>query len=192
MNLASNYLRMIKNYDHDTYLHCLRVAILTNEIGNKIELNSFDLDQLSISALLHDIGKIKIPISIINKPGKLNSMEWIEIVNHPTYGVEILKNVEQTFTPIIIESIYCHHEFYNGKGYPCGIKKDEIPLYARIISIADSIDAMITKRPYRKNALSFENAIKEVKEKAGTQFDPYIVEKISNINLKIAKSFSFY
>ena len=188
MNLTPYYLRMIKNYDYDTYLHCVRVAVLTNEIGNIEGLNSVELKQLSISALLHDVGKIRVPKSILIKPGKLNAMEWVEMINHPAYGVEILKNAEQPFAEEIIESIHCHHEFYNGEGYPRGIKKDEIPLYARIITIADSIDAMIVKRPYHQKALSLENAIKEVIENTGTQFDPNVAEKISNINLNITKS----
>lgn len=183
MSAVNSYLMMIKNYDYDTYLHSIRVAILANEIGNRMNLSSFELNQLSISALLHDVGKIRIPKKILNKPGKLNTSEWNEIINHPTYAVEILQRKDTSFTQLIIESVYCHHEFYNGQGYPRGIKNDEIPSYARIISIADAIDAMTTKRHYRKTEISFKNAIKEVKNNTGTQFDPSIAEKLFDLIL---------
>lgn len=181
MNVVNSYLMMIMNYDYETYSHSLRVASMAKKIGNKMDLNYFELNELGISALLHDIGKIKVPKKILNKPAKLNALEWDEIFKHPGYGVEILQNKDKSLSPNIIESVYCHHEFYNGQGYPRGIEKDAIPFYARIISIADALDSMVTKRNYRKNELSIKNAIKEVKQNSGSQFDPNIVEKLYDL-----------
>lgn len=184
MDRVPHYLRMIRDYDYDTYLHCVRVARLSYEIGEKISLTSEELNQLIISALLHDLGKIKIDKSILNKPGRLNNREWQEICNHSRYGVEMLTVEEEgpSFPQHVIESIYSHHEYYDGNGYPRGISGESICIYARVISIADAFDAMTTSRPYRTHKFTSGKAVHEILKCSGTQFDPIITKTLANVN----------
>ncbi|MFA6692517.1 MAG: HD domain-containing phosphohydrolase, partial [Acholeplasmataceae bacterium] len=130
-------------------------------------------NMLKAISVLHDIGKIAIDDQILNKPGKLNNEEWENIKRHPEIGYRILSSSPEYIQ--IAEDILYHHERYDGKGYPRGLKGEEIPIRARIITIADSFDAMISDRPYRK-ALSKQEALNEIKKCAGTQFDPKIAE----------------
>ncbi|MGS0764336.1 HD-GYP domain-containing protein [Syntrophomonas curvata] len=181
MNRTVHYLKMVRDFHYDTYLHSVRVAILADKIGEKIALNSQELKQLTLSALLHDIGKIKLSTTILNKPGKLEPEEWNKIKEHPRYGVEMLRHDNQLLSADVMDGIYSHHEFFNGKGYPQGLKQEDINVFARVIAIADAIDAMTTKRLYRPYELSFEDAIREVLDCEGVQFDPYICRKISSL-----------
>ncbi len=182
MDIVPHYLRMIRDYDYDTYLHCIRVAGLAYHIGENISLNSKELNQLIISGLLHDLGKIRIDKFILHKPGKLSSQEWDEIYNHSKYGVEMLINEEESLSDQIIDSIYSHHEYYNGQGYPRGISGESIDINARIISIADAFDAMTTNRIYRTHKYSSNEAVKEIMKCSGTQFDPNITKTLTSIN----------
>lgn len=120
---------------------------------------------------LHDIGKIAIDDAIINKPAKLDESEWEMVKKHPKIGYRILSTSPE-YSEIALD-ILCHHERYDGKGYPRGLKGEEIPLRARIISVADAYDAMTSERPYRK-PLSKEQAVDEIKKCLGTQFDPVV------------------
>lgn len=182
MDRVPHYLRMIRDYDYDTYLHCNRVAVFAYQIGKKIALSSEELNQLVRSALLHDLGKIKIDTFILHKPGKLNAEEWNEIGNHSKYGVEMLSGEEQFTSQKIIESIYSHHEYYNGQGYPRGISGESININARVISIADAFDAMTTKRAYRTGCLSPTEAVQEILRCSGSQFDPNISKTLIGIS----------
>lgn len=181
MNRTLHYLKIVKEFHYDTYLHSIRAAMLAYKIGEKIALTSQELDQLVLSALLHDIGKVKLSKTILNKPGKLGPEEWSKIKEHPRYGVEMLRHDNQLLSKDVMEGVYSHHEFFNGEGYPQGLKKKEINVYARVISIADALDAMSTKRLYRSCKLSFRDAKKEVLKCKGTQFDPYICHKITEL-----------
>lgn len=182
MDRVPHYLKMIRDYDYDTYLHCNRVAVFGYQIGKKIALSSEELNQLVRSALLHDLGKIKIDKCILHKPGKLDIEEWNEICNHSKYGVEMLSREEQFVSSNIIESIYSHHEYYNGQGYPRGISGESINVYARVISIADAFDAMTTNRTYRTGCLTHTEAVQEILRCSGTQFDPDISKTLTSIN----------
>ena len=126
-----------------------------------------------MSGLLHDIGKIAIDENILNKPGKLTDEEWEEVKRHPEIGYRILSTVNDMSE--MAGYVLAHHEKWNGTGYPKGLKGEEIPLQSRIITIADSYDAMTSERSYR-NALSEEDAIEELKVNAGIQFDPELVK----------------
>lgn len=181
MNRTVYYLKMVRDFHYDTYLHSIRVAMLADRIGEKIALNSQELKQLTLSALLHDIGKIKLSKTILNKPGKLEPEEWSIIKEHPRYGVDMLSHDNQLLSRDVMDGIYSHHEFFNGEGYPQGLKNEDINIYARVIAVADAIDAMTTKRLYRPYELSFKDAIQEVLLCGGTQFDPYICRKISGL-----------
>jgi putative nucleotidyltransferase with HDIG domain len=155
--------------DSYTHGHSARVAQLSLLIGKQIGLPKQDLKDLEVACLFHDVGKIKTPDSILLKPGRLNQAEYNEMMQHVVYGASIL-----SWAPSLLKYIPStrhHHEWHNGKGYPDGLVGDNIPLFAAIITIADSFDAMTSDRPYRK-ALLEEEALREIARMSGTQFRP--------------------
>lgn len=153
--------------------HSEHVANISLEIGRQLGLDASKLSTLEIAALLHDIGKIGISDEILHKTGKLNEYEYSKIKEHPTIGVNILKNIE--FLKDAAPFILYHHERFNGGGYPLGIKGYAIPLEARILAVADSYDAMVSDRPYRKG-LTHDIAINELIKFKGIQFDGFVVD----------------
>lgn len=175
-------LKELKTYDCDTYLHSIRVAELSVLIGENVELSKMEINQLRIAAMLHDIGKTKVSLKILHNTTKLSKAEWHEIMRHPKYGVNILINYRGVYPQAIIEGVYSHHEHYNGKGYPIGIRGESIPVFARIIAVADAMDAMVNPRPYRMVPLSRDEALSEIRIHSSTQFDPYIIHKINHTN----------
>lgn len=145
-------------------------------IGRYLGLSQEDLHTLKWTALLHDVGKIGVSDNILLSPGSLSKEEWVYIKKHPEIGYNILKELKPVkFAKKISIGVLNHHEYYNGKGYPAGLQRDEIPYFSRIISVADAYDAITSERPYRKRA-STTDAIEEIKRCSGTQFDPGIVE----------------
>ena len=165
--------RSVEEKDKATEGHCSRIEQFALRIGERLGLTGDQLVTLSYAAYLHDVGKVKVPDEILNKPGPLTDAEWNEMRKHPDYGAEMLK--EKDFLKDAAEIVRAHHERYDGTGYPRGLKGDEIPIEARIIAVVDAYDAMTSDRPYRK-ALPKEKAIAELKKNAGTQFDPRVVE----------------
>lgn len=159
--------------DEYTKGHSERVARYTLEIAKKLKMSPEDQERIYYIALLHDIGKIGIPDYILNKPGKLTPEERKLIMQHPTFGGEILKDF--TSLPGISDGARYHHERYDGKGYNEGLKGEEIPYFARIICVADSYDAMSSVRCYQGN-MDTDLIVDELKEGSGTQFDPKIVD----------------
>ncbi len=153
--------------------HSSRVAILSSRLGEKIGLNKTDLEDLEISCMFHDIGKLRIPDAILLKKGSLDTAEYREIMKHPEYGAEILRRAPTLHK--YIPAVLHHHEWYNGKGYPYGLRAKEIPVSASIIAVADAFDAMTSSRPYRQG-LSLKDAFDELAYWAGKQFDPEIVK----------------
>ncbi|MGL4362431.1 MAG: GAF and HD-GYP domain-containing protein [Cellulosilyticaceae bacterium] len=160
--------------DKYTVGHCQRVSKYAEMIGRELCLCVEDREDLEFAAILHDIGKIGISDAILNKAGKLNDEEYLLIKEHPIMGGDILQKITR-MRPAIIYGAKYHHERYDGTGYGQGLKGEEIPLFARIISIADAYDAMVGKRIYRTEC-SAENAIKELRAGAWSQFDGHIVE----------------
>lgn len=152
--------------------HSQRVSYLCEQMGAALDLNEDLVKELKIVGLLHDIGKIGIDESILNKNGKLTNKEFEEIKKHPEIGYRILSTVNDLSE--MAEFVLAHHERWDGKGYPKGIAGDAIPLQSRIIAIADAYDAMISERSYR-NALTKEEAIQELKVNSGTQFNTVCV-----------------
>jgi PAS domain S-box-containing protein len=134
--------------------------------------------QMAYGFLLHDIGKLSVPDAILTKPGKLTPEEWAQIKRHPDEGVRILRSVP--FLDRALDVVLHHHERFDGSGYPAGLAGEEIPLWARIFAVVDSLDAMTSDRPYRE-ALSLEEAIAEVRAGAGKQFDPGCVEALAGL-----------
>jgi putative nucleotidyltransferase with HDIG domain len=159
--------------DQSTSGHSRRVADLTAGAAGALGIKEDGLLQIEHGALLHDIGKLKIPESILWKPAKLTEEEWLVMRRHAQYGFEFLSNIE--FLRGAADIVYTHHEKYDGTGYPRGLSGDDIPFGARVFAIVDSVDAMIYKRPYN-NPVSFREAAQEVRRCAGTQFDPGLVE----------------
>lgn len=160
--------------DATTGKHCDRLLQLASEVGDRLGLDSEQQTCLRYAAVLHDIGKIGISEAILQKPGKLTSEEYKQIRKHPKLGAEMVKRVR--FLEPVAPLINAHHERYDGKGYPNQLSGEEIPIEARIIAVIDSYDAMSSTRPYRE-ALSREEAIQELQDYAGTQFDPRVVEE---------------
>ncbi len=158
--------------------HSDRVAEYSVLIGEKLGLSEEDLRTLRIGGLFHDIGKIGIPDSILLKESKLSDDEYSQIKNHPTIGAHILQNA--TIFQDILPIVKHHHERYDGNGYPSRLKGEEIPYFARIAAVADTFDAMTSKRTYR-NAIPLEEVKEEIKRCEGTQFDPSIAETFLEI-----------
>jgi HD-GYP domain-containing protein (c-di-GMP phosphodiesterase class II) len=158
--------------DNVTGGHSDRVVHLSLELGRGLGLTEDRLQQLEWAAFLHDIGKIHVHEEILTKPGPLDAGEWGEMRQHPFFSYSILTQVDHLSE--IAEIVYCHHERYDGMGYPRCLRGAEIPLEARIFSVADAYDAMVSQRPYRES-LSHEYAVREIISHAGTQFDPQIV-----------------
>jgi len=163
----------IEAKDHNTHEHLLRVRVYVSEIGDLMGLEKQQMQALLTAAFLHDIGKLAVPEHIINKPGKLTPEEFEKMKIHPVVGADILERVR--FPYPVVPIVRSHHEAWDGSGYPDGLKGEEIPIGARILTIVDCFDALASDRPYRK-ALPLDKAMEFVKSKAGSQFDPKIVE----------------
>ena len=168
------FINMINIKDRYTYGHTERVVIYSKYFGEYINLTEEEKIKLQVSAYLHDIGKLEIPEEVLNKKEKLTQSERQMFINHPQVGVDLIKNIEQLSEFKLI--IKHHHERYDGNGYPSGLKGLDIPYLSRILTIVDSFDAMTSNRTYNK-VKTQEEGIKELRDNAGTQFDPDLVEK---------------
>lgn len=162
-------------------VHCERVSKLSKEIAIAMNFSSDKIKEIEYAGLVHDIGKIIISDKILNKPGELTDSERLEIMRHTEIGYQILRSID-SFTTLAEVALY-HHESWDGKGYPRGLKGEDIPLNARIITVADAYEAMTADRPYRK-AMSSQNAIDELLKKSGSQFDSEIVSVLIEKALK--------
>ncbi|MFQ5780644.1 MAG: HD-GYP domain-containing protein, partial [Nitrospiria bacterium] len=163
----------IEAKDLNTSGHCDRMVEYALAVADRLGLSQEEKRHLGYGAALHDIGKIGIHESILNKPGKLTEEEYEAMKAHPGIGAEIIKDIE--FLSDVVPLIYSHQERYDGTGYPEGLAGEEIPVGARIIAVLDTFDAMTSNRPYRK-ALPIEAVFSELRRCRGTQFDPNIVD----------------
>jgi HD-GYP domain-containing protein (c-di-GMP phosphodiesterase class II) len=167
---AFNQLLDLK--DLNTGVHSTRLAEWGMRVGQELGLEENQLQNLEVAALLHDIGKVGIPDSILGKPGRLNQDEYALMKKHPEYGWAVLRMLPG-FERAALDILH-HHESFDGKGYPAGLRETEIPIVSRIVCVIDAFDAMVSSRPYRVG-LPHEEAVRRLIESSGTQFDPVVV-----------------
>lgn len=182
MNFNEQTLRLLyilKQLHPHTYAHSINVSNSAGALGRKLRLNVHDLEILEFAALFHDIGKLNIPESILKKPGKLTDEEFAEMKKHTIYSVKLLKTAGITDTDVLKTILY-HHERPDGKGYPEGLLKCEIPDLSRILTVTDAFDAMMSNRCYRKG-LKLAEAKQELIKGKGKQFDPEVVTAFLDI-----------
>ncbi|MEO0161698.1 MAG: HD-GYP domain-containing protein [candidate division WOR-3 bacterium] len=165
--------RAIEVLDFYTRKHSIEVSVLAFWLAKYIGLSDWEQEMVKLAGLVHDIGKVSIPETILNKPGPLNADEWEIMKRHPLKSAEIIQPIPG-FQEIAYWILY-HHEHWDGRGYPEGRKRKEIPAVAQILAVCDAYSAMTSNRPYR-NALSEEEAKEEIRNFSGIQFDPEIVE----------------
>ena len=159
--------------DKETEGHTQRVSQMTLKLARAAGIDEETLVQINRGALLHDVGKLGIPDSILLKPEPLSAEEWVVMRQHPVYAYEWLSAIE--YLHDALEIPYCHHEKWDGTGYPRGLKQEEIPLSARLFAVVDVLDALISARPYRK-AISMDEAWEYICSQSGKHFDPEAVE----------------
>lgn len=168
----------IESRDCETKHHCRRVQSYAVLLGQVLGMTPEQLMDLSYGALLHDVGKIGVPDSILLKPGKLTEEEWATMRNHTLIGYKMISRIK--FLKGAADIVLYHHERWDGRGYPYGIAGEDVPLGARIFSVVDSLDAITSKRTY-KEAIPLELARKEIARCSGAQFDPAVVEAFMSI-----------
>jgi putative nucleotidyltransferase with HDIG domain len=177
----------VEKRDPYTAGHQRRVADLARTIAKEMRLPPDKIDGIRLAGVIHDIGKIAVPSEILSKPGTLNEIEFNLIKRHPDTGYDILKNID--FPWPIAEIVRQHHERIDGSGYPRGIKGDEITLEARILAVADVVEAMASHRPYRAS-LGLDKALEEITVNQGTKYDPDVVRIC--ISLFTDKKYEFH
>ncbi|NLJ55731.1 MAG: diguanylate cyclase [Firmicutes bacterium] len=179
-DVIASLMSVLLKKSTETEEHARRLKIMCRKMGEIMGLSTQQLEKLELLAMLHDIGKVAIEQDILIKPGPLTEEEWAQMKKHPAIGYRIARAVPELYP--IAGYILSHHERWDGKGYPRGLKGEEVPLLSRILSVADAFDAMTHNRTYRK-AMNPEEALATIKRNAGKQFDPKIVEVFCQLNI---------
>ncbi|HTS83281.1 MAG TPA: HD domain-containing phosphohydrolase [Myxococcaceae bacterium] len=174
-------VRALDAREHETSDHSQRVVKYTEAIAERLGLRGPELEEIGRGALLHDIGKIGVSDAVLLKPAKLTPEEWKEMRKHPDIGYDMIRSIEFLNTPAAI--VLSHQERFDGRGYPRGLRGEEIHIGARIFAVADTLDAMTSDRPYRRGT-TFENSVDEIQRCAGSQFDPEVVRAFMDIGVK--------
>jgi putative nucleotidyltransferase with HDIG domain len=172
-NTLEGWAKALELRDQETEGHTQRVTKMTEQLAREMGVDEVKITNVRRGAILHDIGKISVPDNILLKPGPLNEKEWEIMRKHPVYAYELLSTVE--YLRMALDIPYCHHEKWDGTGYPRGLKGEQIPLVARIFAVIDVWDALRSDRPYRK-AWSEPQALAYIKEQSGKHFDPVVVK----------------
>lgn len=173
LNSIMQIVKIMEAKDVYTAGHSIRVAEYCEKIARDMRFNEYDIEILMNLANLHDVGKVQVDLSILNKLNKLTEKDWVEIKKHPVVSHDIVMHID--FLKDRAGAILDHHERMDGKGYPYGKKGEELSLFAKILMVADAFDAMTTDRPYRK-AMTREESIVEIEKNRGTQFDPKVCD----------------
>ncbi|EGJ49314.1 HD-GYP domain-containing protein [Desulfocurvibacter africanus] len=173
--LAESLGNAVDAKDPHTLAHSEEVAVVTQTLALSMGLPPASADLIHVAGHLHDLGKIGVPDAVLRKPGKLAPDEWLLIKAHPSIGADILRPLDCLRDSGIMEMVLHHHERFDGQGYPHGLRGQSIPLGARIITLADSLSAMLQARPYRP-PLEFDEAASEIERCSGSQFDPEVVK----------------
>ncbi|MCU1290113.1 MAG: hypothetical protein JWN60_2342 [Acidobacteria bacterium] len=166
-------VQALETRDYETHGHSERVVTFSLRLGYEMGLDKESLHDLELGALMHDIGKIGVPDAVLRKPAKLNDEEWEKMKLHPLHGQKILRNI--AFLEGATRIVAQHHEKWDGSGYPLGLRGEDIDIGARIFSVVDAFDAIISDRVYRKGR-PYEQALEELEKYSGTQFDPAVIE----------------
>lgn len=174
-NALESLLGRLETDQPDTYAHAVAVEALSMHVAERVSLYEPLLGALRLGALLHDVGKLEVPLRILRKPGSLTGHEWATMRRHPEIGVRLLSTIIRSAEALAI--VLSHHERWDGTGYPHGLVGGEIPLPARIVAVTDAFHAMIEPRPYRP-PLRREEALVALRANAGGQFDPACVEAV--------------
>ena len=167
--------------DGYTKRHSERVAMLSRRIAAALGLSESEQETVELSALLHDVGKIAVPDSILNKPGRLTPAEFDEMKKHPAHGARILANIQSAAVTAVLPGIQSHHERWDGTGYPDGLSGDAIPMLGRLLSVADFFDAMTSTRSYR-TPMPIDDVIALIRKGSGTHFDPRIADLVVRLH----------
>lgn len=162
-----------------TYFHCVRVALLAEQAAVAMELGDSDRNNLVRGCFVHDLGKLGIPSELLGSDKPLTEDEWLLIKRHPEFGAEMLGSGAE-LNADIVGIVLHHHERWDGKGYPAGLRGEEIPRLARICAVVDAFDSMTSERPYRARRTE-SDALRELGRNAGTQFDAEVVERFWSI-----------
>lgn len=180
LHLTLTLAKSLDSRDRYTAEHSLNVARYSRMIAEQLGLHKKECKDIYFGGLLHDIGKIGVPESILTSSEKLTNEEYEIIKTHPEIGFEMIKHIPPFQKNGVLEIVRHHHERFDGKGYPDGLSGEDIPLCARIAAIADTFDAVTTQRSYRKS-LGFQRAVNIIAENKGSQFDPYIADVFLDI-----------
>lgn len=164
----------VETRESGTVGHAQRVAQLTVEVARRLGLIGKDLERIEYAALLMDMGKANVPQALLTKQDRLTLEEWAIIQSHPKLGAEMVASVP--FVADLQDTILHHHEYWDGSGYPDGVKGEDIPLPSRILSVTADYDAMVSERPYHPRPLSREEAIDEIRRGIGWRYDPRVAE----------------
>lgn len=175
-NILRTLAVLVAERDEQTGGHCERVAYHAHALGQRLGVRGRDLETLWWAGLLHDLGKVGIPEYILCKPSKLTPEEYREVQRHAALGAQILLSASPEFAPIAA-AVRAHHERWDGKGYPDGLAGEAIPLFGRILAVADVFEVLTSRRPYRE-PVSISEALIELRRNAGSQFDPQVVEAL--------------
>ncbi len=184
VDVIQRLARAVEYRDSETGMHIIRMSHYSECLAKKVGLSGQECEMILTASPLHDIGKIGIPDSILQKPGKLTENEWEIMKTHTTIGAELLDGSDSEFLKIAQEIALTHHEKWDGTGYPGGLKGEAIPLVGRICGLCDVFDALTSARPYKK-AWSSEEAIEEIQKGGGTHFDSKLLEAFMEISSQI-------
>ncbi|QTH41225.1 HD-GYP domain-containing protein [Cohnella sp. LGH] len=180
----SEMMKLLRHKHEDTYHHCVRVALLSEKVASAMGMDSASAQKLLRGCFIHDLGKLLVPTAILDSVNPLTEEQWALIRRHPEYGTDILKDRGERDADLV-RLVLHHHERWDGKGYPCGLAGEQIPLFARICSVVDAFDTMMSPRPYRRRK-RLEEAMEELRRNAGTQFDAAVVNAFIPLGAEVA------